>query len=338
MKFCQQLSAYLRFKEYTGRQLYQDMFDQAILSDQGGYDSVGLTEHHLINILMMPAPLHFAVKIAEATKNIKIITSVAVLPLHDMRVFAGELIASQIFTNDRLILGVGRGAFDYEMSRLDSPLEDSREKFNESLEVLKALLSEEEVSWKGKYYNFDPLTVMPRPMTINGPDIMMAVLDPKGIYACTKKGFHIMTTPLSGGHQLMLDQVDGFARGKAELGDKGRDLTISLSRVAYVAKNEADRKEKIEIAHEYYSRFDNVFTGPGIVNKGMIKILPRKQSIKELEKSLLICSPEEMIDKLSPYSEAGIDRVILNMNFGASHIDTMSSIQNFAEKVAPHFS
>ena len=76
MKFCQQLSAYLRFKEYTGRQLYQDMFDQAILSDQGGYDSVGLTEHHLINILMMPAPLHFAVKIAEATKNIKIITKV----------------------------------------------------------------------------------------------------------------------------------------------------------------------------------------------------------------------------------------------------------------------
>ena len=225
MKFCQQLSAYLRFKEYTGRQLYQDMFDQAILSDQGGYDSVGLTEHHLINILMMPAPLHFAVKIAEATKNIKIITSVAVLPLHDMRVFAGELIASQIFTNDRLILGVGRGAFDYEMSRLDSPLEDSREKFNESLEVLKALLSEEEVSWKGKYYNFDPLTVMPRPMTINGPDIMMAVLNPEGIYACTKRGFHIMTTPLSGDHQLMLDQVDGFMRGKAELGDKGKDLT-----------------------------------------------------------------------------------------------------------------
>ena len=47
---------------------------------------------------------------------------------------------------------------------------------------------------------------------------------------------------------------------------------------------------------------------------------------------------EEMIDKLSPYSEAGIDRVILNMNFGASHKDTMNSIQSFAEKVVPHFS
>jgi alkanesulfonate monooxygenase SsuD/methylene tetrahydromethanopterin reductase-like flavin-dependent oxidoreductase (luciferase family) len=338
MKFCQQLSSYLKNKKYTGYRLYQDMYEQAILCDQGGYDSVGITEHHLINILMMPAPLQFAVKITGATKKIKIITAVAVLPIHDMRVFAGEVIAAQMFTDNRLILGVGRGAFACEMAQLDSPLEDSREKFNESLEVLQKLLSEEEVSWHGKHYNFESLTVMPRPMTENGPSIMMAVLDPEGIYACTKRGFHIMTTPLSGDHQLMLDQVDGFARAKAELGDKGKDLSISLSRVAFIVKNELDRKEKIEMAYEYYSRFDNVFTGPGIVNKGMIKVLPRKQSIEELAESLLVCTAEEMIDKLSPYNEAGIDRVILNMNFGASHKDTIQSIHRFSEDVIPYFS
>ena len=338
MKFCQQLSSYLKNKKYTGYRLYQDMYEQAILCDQGGYDSVGITEHHLINILMMPAPLQFAVKITGATKKIKIITAVAVLPIHDMRVFAGEVIAAQMFTDNRLILGVGRGAFACEMAQLDSPLEDSREKFNESLEVLQKLLSEEEVSWHGKHYNFESLTVMPRPMTENGPSIMMAVLDPEGIYACTKRGFHIMTTPLSGDHQLMLDQVDGFARAKAELGDKGKDLSISLSRVAFIVKNELDRKEKIEMAYEYYSRFDNVFTGPGIVNKGMIKVLPRKQGIEELAESLLVCTAEEMIDKLSPYKEAGIDRVILNMNFGASHDDTMESIHRFSEDVIPYFS
>ena len=338
MKFCQQLSSYLKNKKYTGYRLYQDMYEQAILCDQGGYDSVGITEHHLINILMMPAPLQFAVKITGATKKIKIITAVAVLPIHDMRVFAGEVIAAQMFTDNRLILGVGRGAFACEMAQLDSPLEDSREKFNESLEVLQKLLSEEEVSWHGKHYNFESLTIMPRPMTENGPSIMMAVLDPEGIYACTKRGFHIMTTPLSGDHQLMLDQVDGFARAKAELGDKGKDLSISLSRVAFIVKNELDRKEKIEMAYEYYSRFDNVFTGPGIVNKGMIKVLPRKQSIEELAESLLVCTAEEMIDKLSPYKEAGIDRVILNMNFGASHNDTIESIHRFSEDVIPYFS
>jgi hypothetical protein len=56
-----------------------------------------------------------------------------------------------------------------------------------------------------------------------------------------------------------------------------------------------------------------------------------------LDKSILVCSVEEMIDKLSPYEEIGIDRLILNMNFGASQKDTMTSIEQFAEKVIPHF-
>jgi len=337
MQFCQQLSAYLGSKEYTGYRLYQDMFDQAVLSDQCGYDSVALTEHHLINILMMPAPLQFAVKIATATKNIKIITAVGVLPIHDMRIYAGEVIAAQMFTDDRLILGVGRGAFACEMALLGSPLENSRENFNESLDVLTTLLSEEEVSWKGDFYNFDSLTAMPRPMTEGGPPIMMAVLNPEGIYACTKRGFHIMTTPLAGNHQLMLDQVDGFNRAKNEMGETGKDLTLSLSRGAFIVNNESDKRAKLEWAYEYFARFDNVFTGPGIVKNGMIEILPRKQTMEELADSLLICTPEEMIDQLSVYSEIGVDRMILNMNFGASHIDTMESIQRFSEEVMPHF-
>ena len=337
MKFCQQLSAYLATKEYTGYRLYQDMLDQAVLCDTYGYDSVALTEHHLINILMMPAPLQFAVKIASATQNIKIITAVGVLPIHDMRIYAGEVIAAQMFTDDRLILGVGRGAFACEMALLDSPLEESREKFNESLDVLTALLSEEEVSWDGDYYKFDPLTAMPRPMTEGGPPIMMAVLNPEGVYDCTKRGFHIMTTPLAGDHQLMLDQVDGHNRAKSEMGDAGKLLTLSLSRVAFVVENEADKTVKLEQAYEYFSRFDNVFTGPGIVKNGMIEILPRNQSMEELDQSLLICTPEEMIEQLSVYDEIGIDRMILNMNFGASHEDTMTSIQRFSEEVMPHF-
>ncbi len=337
MDFSIQLSAYYPDKSYGGDRLYRDMLEQAVLADRLGYDAVSLTEHHLINILLMPAPLQFAVKIADATERLKILTSVVVLPLHDMRIFAGEVIAADIFTGGRLMLGVGRGAFAYEMQRLGVPLETSRDRFNESLDVLNALLTREEVSWDGPYYKFDPLTVMPRPVRPGGPPIMMAVMVPDGIHACAKRGFHIQTTPLAGDHQMMLDQVAAFRRGKAERGDGGRGLTLSLSRVAFVARDAADRRAKIEAAHDYYSRFDNVFTGPGIVEGGMIAPLPRKQTIGELADSLLICTPAEMVDKLGPYAEAGVDRVILNVNFGASQAETMDCIQHFAEDVMPHF-
>ena len=48
----------------------------------------------------------------------------------------------------------------------------------------------------------------------------------------------------------------------------------------------------------------------------MIEELPCATPMDELGESLLICTPQEMIDKLAPYAELGIDRVILNVNFG----------------------
>ena len=69
----------------------------------------------------------------------------------------------------------------------------------------------------------------------------------------------------------------------------------------------------------------------------MIKPLPCKTPIEELGESLLIGTPQEMIDKLAPYAELGIDRVILNPNFGLDANDTLDGIAAFAEEVMPHF-
>ena len=41
---------------------------------------------------------------------------------------------------------------------------------------------------------------------------------------------------------------------------------------------------------------------------------------------------------LYPFDDAGIDRVILNPNFGASQAETLEGLQCFAEEVMPHFS
>ncbi|MDP6950204.1 MAG: LLM class flavin-dependent oxidoreductase [Arenicellales bacterium] len=337
MDFSIQLSADYPDKEYGGDKVYRDMLDQAILADQSGFDAVSITEHHLINCLMMPAPLQFAVKIAAHTKRIKIMTSVVVLPLHDMRVYAGEVVVADIFTEGRLLLGVGRGAFKYEMERLGVPMDETRARFDESLNVLQALLAEEEVSWDGEYYQFDPLTIMPRPIRPGGPPIVMAVMNPEGIYHCTQRGFHIQTTPLAGGHQMLVNQVCAFKEAKQDMGQKGRDLTLSLSRVAFLASTEAEKQERIRQAYAYYSRFDNVYTGPGLVDAGMIRPLPRTQSMEDLAKSLLICTREEMIDKLAPYAELGIDRVILSPNFGSDPERTHDALQAFSEDVMPLF-
>ena len=335
MDFCIQLSADYPDKSYGGDRVYKDMVEQAILADRLGFESISMTEHHLINVLMMPAPLQFAVKIAAHTTSIKIITSVVVLPLHDMRVFAGEIVAADIFTDRRLLLGVGRGAYKFEMERLGVPIVETQERFDEALAVLKVLLSEEEVSWDGQYYKFEPLTIMPRPVRIGGPPMMVAVVNPDRVYSYAKEGMHIQTTPLAGGQGLLERQVNSFRRAKEELSEAGEKLTLTLSRVGFVARSEQACQSHLETAHAYYRRFDNVFTGPGIVDAGMIRPLPRQQSIEELGENLLICPPGEMVDRLMPYVEMGIDRMVLNINFGVSQEETLESIQCFAEEVIP---
>ncbi|MEX1109662.1 MAG: LLM class flavin-dependent oxidoreductase [Dongiaceae bacterium] len=336
MEFNHFISAYYPDTEYGGDRLYADMIEQAKLADALGYASVSIPEHHLVNVLLTPGPLLMAVHLACVTKHVKLMTSVAVLPLHDMRTYAGEVVMADILTNGRLILGVGRGAFAVEMERLGSPISESREKFDESLDVLQKLLAEKDVSWSGKYYNFDALTVMPRP--VRDIQLMMAVMVPDGIYACTKRGFHIQTTPLSGSREMMLGQVNSFHRAKAEMGDSGAHLTLSLSRVTWLARNEADKNRRIQMAYDYYSRFDNVYTGPGLVSGGAIAPLPRKQSIEELEENLVVCTSEEMIDKLAIYHEAGVDEIILNQNIGAPNEETLDNMRAIAEEVMPHFS
>ncbi len=336
MEFNHFLSTFFPDPSYGGQRLFADMIEQAKHADALGYASVSIPEHHLINILMTPAPLQMAVKVACETERVKIVTSVAVLPIHDMRTYAGEVILADILTDGRLILGLGRGAFPYEMGRLGVSIDETREKFDESFNVLQALLTREEVSWEGKYYNFEPLTVMPRPE--RPIQMMMAAMVPEAIYHSTKRGLHIQTTPLQGSKAHMLEQVGAFTRGRDELGAAGSHLTLSLLRVGFVARDEADKRRKAELAYGYYERFDNVHVwGPGIVESGVIKPLPPKLSVEELMQNTLIGTREELIDKLGEYAEAGVDETIVNMNIGASQRETLDSMQQLAEDVMPHF-
>jgi len=201
-----------------------------------------------------------------------------------------------------------------------------------------ALLAREEVSWEGKYYQFAPITVMPRPRATGSPAIMIAALVPEAIEASARRGFHIQTTPLNASVGKMREQLDAFKRGKAACGESGRDLRLAVMRMCCVAKDDADARRKLDLAYDYYGRFQNVFTGPGIVEQGAIKALPLKQSKDELRESLLICTASEMIDRLKAYEELGVDELIMNGNIGHGNQESLDALERFAADVMPSFS
>ena len=336
MDFNHFLTSYMPDPNIGSKQHFKHMLDQSVLAEKLGYVAVSIPEHHLVNILMMPSPLQMAVKISSLTNKIRLSTSVAVLPIHDMRTFAGEVATADILTEGRLVLGVGRGAFAWELDRLGTPIESSKEKFIESLEVLNSLLSKENYSFKGKYYNFNAITIMPRPISDPVP-IMIAAMDPSSIRNAASNGYHVQSTVLSGTKKLLLERVNAFKEGQQDAGENGKLIRLSMQRMAYAAKDENDAKEKNLLAYEYYKRFDNMYTGPGIVNKGLIEPLPRAQTLEEMTENLIICPINEMIDKLSAYAESGVDEMIISAGFGQNQEDMIESMYRISEHIIPHF-
>jgi len=131
-------------------------------------------------------------------------------------------------------------------------------------------------------------------------------------------------------------QVQAFRRGKERAGPAAGN-TLSLQRGIFLVRSEAERQRIVGLAHRYYQSFDNVFGGPGILDRGIIRPLPRTQSEDELGRNLLVCTRDEMIDRLGEYDRLGIDEVIVTSVYGQDEAETLDMMQGLAEEVFPAF-
>jgi alkanesulfonate monooxygenase SsuD/methylene tetrahydromethanopterin reductase-like flavin-dependent oxidoreductase (luciferase family) len=333
MDFGFYLPCYWPDTSYHAADMYRDVVQEAQAAEDIGCISLSIPEHHFINYLVHPSPLLTAVRVAAATRRIPIITAVLVLPFYDMRRLAGEIAQADCLTGGRIQLGVGRGAFRYEFDAFGVPVEEARDRFDDSLNLLIKLLSETEVCWDSKYYSFGPLTITPRPLQLPYPPIWIAALNRPSIMAAVRRGFHVMTTPLRDPMDAVRMQAGAFFDALP----KGSSQRFSMLRMGYVAANEADAREKVAMAYANHQRFMNVFTTQGTVRRGEIVPLEVEDTLQDIENRLIIGTAEQCVDRLGPYAELGIHDIQLNMNFGTSHVDVMKSLERFAAKVMPHF-
>src|SRR6516165_4159758 len=178
------------------RDMYRNVVAEAQFAEELGYVSFTIPEHHFTNALVHPNGLLTAVRVASVTKRVPIITATTVLPFHDVRILAGEIAQADCLTDGRIQIGAGSGAYQYEFERLEIPMDDKRERFEDSLNALIKLLSEEDVSWDSPYYKFPATTITPRPIQKPHPPIWFAAMSAGSIEKAVLRGFNVMTTPL----------------------------------------------------------------------------------------------------------------------------------------------
>ena len=158
---------------------YWDVVEFAQRAEALGFDRVTMGEHvmdgdpprpTLVNIPAMAAA-------AGATRHLRVMTGIVIAPLYHPVMLAKLATTLDVVSNGRLDLGIGiSGQRDTkaEFEALEIPLQTRGRRTDEIMELLKRLWTEERLTHRGRFFNFDDVTLLPRPVQQPHPPIWVA--------------------------------------------------------------------------------------------------------------------------------------------------------------------
>ena len=160
---------------------FAEMADLVKLGDQLGYYAIILPEHLLTpNWPQAPVSTKFwydtmviGSYIAAVTTNVKLLTSVSVVPYHPPVQMAKALATLDVVSNGRVLYGVGSGWMKAEFRRLGIPFKERAGITEEYLRAMKELWTAEAPRFAGKYVSFDDVAALPKPVQKEGIPIII---------------------------------------------------------------------------------------------------------------------------------------------------------------------
>jgi len=116
-------------------------------------------------------PLSMLSALAGVTRTIRLGTMVLVLPLRNPVYFAKEWATLDLLSGGRSILGIGVGWHEEELDLMGVPYKERGPRMNEAIEAVCALWAGDHVTYTGKFYRFENLTIDPKPAQKPHPPI-----------------------------------------------------------------------------------------------------------------------------------------------------------------------
>lgn len=139
-------------EDLTDEEMYHGEIDLAVRAEGLGYDSVWAVEHHFSDYSMCPDNFLFLAHVAGQTKNIKLGTGAVILPWNDPLRVAEKALMLDNISKGRVLFGVGRGLSRTEYVPFNIPLEETRERFDESAHMVFEAVESGVIEGKGPFY------------------------------------------------------------------------------------------------------------------------------------------------------------------------------------------
>lgn len=136
------------------------------LAEPLGFDGIWVSEHFGTPYGMTPNPLQALAYFAGRTEQVSLGTMVAVTPWWNPIRLAHQIAYLDILSKGRYdTIGLGRGTAKSEFDAVGVPREESRERFEECLDILELALTTNRFSYDGKFFKLPENSLRPQPLS-----------------------------------------------------------------------------------------------------------------------------------------------------------------------------
>ena len=325
---------------------FDTAFEQVDAAERWGLDAIWLAEIHMApERSVCSVPMTIASAIAARTKNIKIGTGVQVLPLCQPLRLAEDTATVDHISHGRLLFGVGRSGFPAAYAGYGVSYEESRERFQECLDILRLAWMNETFSYSGKYFQFDNVCVMPKPYQKPHPPVRIAATTEETYPLVGRMGYPVFLAARTVSIPDLTRFVVGYHEGRAAAGHPGRG-DVALSIPVYVADTDRQARDEAEASTMQFFRAiakalqksDGASQQTTEAREGRAQRLAEISYDDVLRERAVFGSPGTVADRLLELRETiGFSSLSAWMNPGGQipHERVLRSMRLFAERVMP---
>ena len=138
-----------------------------------GYTRLCANDHLLFSRPWLDGPTALAA-VMESSGEMTLATTVSIPVVRGPILTAKTLGAINLLSGGRLVVGVGPGSSESDYMAVGVPFPERWKRFNEVIEVLRALWTPQSESFQGKFYSTEGIQLEPYPPQQSGPPIWVA--------------------------------------------------------------------------------------------------------------------------------------------------------------------
>ena len=336
---------------------FRETFELVDMADEMGLDTVWLGETHFTpDRAVHSAQMVILSAIASRTKQLRVGSAVHVLPLiHPLRIAEEAATVDQV-SEGRFEFGVGRSGNIRAYDTMGIDYLESKDRFQEALEIILQAFSGETFSYEGKYNHITNARLTPRPFTKPHPKIRIASSGEDSFERVGRLGFPIFLSMRGMDVNELETNLKSYHEAWKRAGHPGESGDISVRFPMYVAPSQEDAVEEPRETIENYfrrmrerfqqGRFEEALAGTGT---GEEMIAARRERLARLEAmsyeeildtKVIVGSPDQVIDRLHQYREKlGITGFTAELNPGGQlpKEAVQRSLKLITEEVMPAF-